>query len=95
MLNINHDFTVHPRAKAPAMHVDGYTLEGVYERPSDNKCRAFAYCKDLCERYGGWDFCISSHNTMVFTVMFDFMHPETGELMRAHITRDYNHAYYL
>lgn len=95
MLNINHDFTVHPRAKAPAMRVDGYTLEDVYGRMSDNKCRAFAYCKRLCERYCGWDFCISSHNNMMFTVMFDFMHPDTGELMRAYITRSYNHAYYL
>lgn len=95
MININDDFTVHPHASAPAMRFDGYTLDDVYERPSNHKRNAFDYCKRLCERYGGWDFCISSHNTMIFTVMFDFEHPETGEPMRAYITRDYNHAYYL
>lgn len=95
MLNIRHDFTVHPRAKAPRMHVDGYLLEDVYKCPSVNKRRAFAHCKDLCERYGGRNFCISSHNTNEFCVMFDFVHPETGELMRAYITRSHKHAYYL
>lgn len=95
MLNINDDFTVHPRATAPLMRLDGYTLEDVYERPSNRKRQAFAYCKELCERYGGWDFRISGHNCMTFSVMFDFEHPETGELMRAFITRVHNHAYYL
>ena len=95
MLNINDDFTIHPRAKAPAMRLAGYTLDDVYERPSVHKRLAFDYCKRLCERYGGWDFRISSHNTMTFTVMFDFQNPDTGELMRAVITRDYNRAYYI
>lgn len=95
MLKINEDFKAHPRAKVPAMRFDGYTLEDVYKRPSNRKRHAFDYCKRLCERYGGWNFRISSHNCMAFTVMFDFEHPETGELMRAFITRDNNHAYYL
>lgn len=95
MPKINEDFTIHPRAKAPYYRVDGYTLEDVYERPSKRKRNAFDYCKRLCERYKGWDFCISGHNETTFSVMFDFMHPETGELMRAHITKTYNHAYYL
>lgn len=95
MSNINEDFTVHPHSSAPSMRIDGYTLDDVYERPSAAKRHAFAYCKKLCDAYGGWDFCISAHNCMTFSVMFDFMHPETGELMRAYITKTYNHAYYL
>lgn len=94
ILNINSDFIVHPRAKAPRMYCKGYTLADVYGRYSMAKEKAFEYCRDLCKKYNGWGLCISSHNAQFFTVMFNFEHPETGELMVAKITRDYNHAYY-
>lgn len=42
-----------------------------------------------------YDFCITSANTFTFTVMFDFINPEDNRLMRAVITKVYNHAYYL
>lgn len=93
-LNINQDFKVHPRAKAPRKYCDGYTLADVYNRYSTAKENAFKYCRDLCKKYNGWGMCISSHNAQTFTVMFNFEHPETGAKMVAKITRDYNHAYY-
>lgn len=49
----------------------------------------------LCDKFNGERFCIASHNDNVFTVDFDFPHPETGEMMHAHITPSYNHAYYI
>ena len=93
-LNINKDFTVHPRAKAPREYCEGYTLADVYNRYSRAKENAFEYCRELCNKYNGWGLCISSHNSQCFTVMFNFEHPENGRTMVAKITRDYNHAYY-
>lgn len=92
---IRSEFTIHPKAKAPAYHSEGETLGEVYGRYSSAKDRAFRYCKDLCESVGGTGFCISSHNTFGFTVMFDFENPDDGRMMRAHITKAHNHAYYL
>ena len=90
-----HGFTLHPKATAPFMYCKGYTLSDVYDSWSDKKQRAYDYCRELYNDLDGWDFCISGSNCMTFSVMFDFENPETGELMRAHITKDYNHAYYL
>ena len=95
MLDINKDFTVHPKAKAPVWRCRGIYLHDVYEKYSDAKQYAYDYCRDLFCKYNGRDFAISSHNSMMFTVNFYFMHPETGELMFARITKDYNHAYYV
>lgn len=88
-------FTVHPYAKAPEKYCEGYVLADVYGTYSYRKEQAFKYCKALCERFNGWGFCITSHSTFTFCAMFDFENPETGEIMRAHITPTYNHAYYL
>lgn len=93
-LNINKDFTVHPRAKAPRMYCEGYNLSDVYKCYSRAKEKAFNYCRELCQKYNGCGLCISSHNSQTFTVMFNFEHPETGREMVAKITRSYNHAYY-
>ena len=73
----------------------GVTLDDVYKTYSREKVVAYNYCRRLCEDLDGWNFAITSANTFCFSVMFDFAHPKTGELMRAHITRGYNHAYYL
>lgn len=85
----------HPRADAPMMRYDGERLEDCYAKPSDNKRRAFKQCRDWYMLLGGSCFTISSHNCMTFCVMFDFIHPETGEFMRAHITPAHNHLYHL
>ena len=89
------EFTIHPRAKAPERIAEGYRLCDVYDNFSVAKDNAWEKCKDLCILLNGWGICITSHNTFAFTVMFDFEHPETGREMRAFITRDHKHAYYL
>lgn len=88
-------FKLHHKAAAPAMYCKGYTLSDVYDSWSDKKQIAFDYCRRMFNDLDGWNFCISGANCMTFSVMFDFKNPDTGELMRAHITKDYNHAYYL
>lgn len=90
-----HSFIVHPRAAAPTCAVIGVTLDDVYATCSTEKHRAYNYCRCLCDDLGGWGFAITSANTFSFCVMFYFEHPETGEIMLAHITPTYNHAYYL
>lgn len=90
----NWDF--HPRKHAPYRRVREYTtLEECYKCPSSAKQYAYRICKNLCNELNGFNFCITSYNCMAFTVIFDFEHPETGELMRAHITKDHNHLYFL
>ena len=49
-LNINQDFTIHPRAKAPRMCCEGYHLSDVYNRYSRAKENAFDYCRELCQK---------------------------------------------
>lgn len=95
MLNVKHDFTVHPKTVAPCVRAIGHTLDDVYGRYSAAKVQAYRYCKDLCEKYDGYDFCITSANTFAFTVSFDFINPDDNRPMRAVITRAYNHGYYL
>lgn len=95
MKDIRESFTVHPRAAAPKPHAIGYTLDDVYGRCSSAKRDAFADVARLCEDFGGRNLRITAANKFAFSCAFEFAHPETGEAMRAIITRDYNHAYYL
>ena len=67
-----------------------YELWHVYDNYSDNKEKAMDYCRELQFYLNGRGLKIISHNSMVFTVGFEFDHPETGELCFAYITRDYN-----
>lgn len=95
MLNLKHDFTVHPDMAAPFVSAIGHTLDDVYGSYSVAKAQAYRDCKELCEKYDGYGFCITSANTFMFTVSFDFINPDDNRPMRAIITRTYNHAYYL
>lgn len=95
MLNVKRDFTVHPKAAVPSVRVIGHTLDDVYGSYSYAKAQAYNYCRYLCDKYDGYDFCITSANTFAFTVSFDFINPNDNRPMRAIITRAYNHAYYL
>lgn len=95
MRDINASFKVHPRAKAPAKRIEGEHLDDVYGSFSAAKARAYMYCRALEAEFDGFDGGITGHNSQFFTYMFDFVNPDTGELMRAHITPTYNHAYYL
>lgn len=94
-IDMLNKFTIHPRAKAPKRIAEGYSLFQIYDHFSAAKYNAWSQCRALCILLNGWGFCITSHNTFAFTVMFDFEHPETGREMRAVITRDHKHAYYL
>lgn len=67
-----------------------HSLWDAYGKPSENKVRAWDYCKRLCAEMGGFDMVISSRNSMVFSVVFKFADNETGELCYAYITRDYD-----
>lgn len=102
MANLNEWFTVHPRKRVGRTPLTDWagrpmpkTLNDVYGSYSSKKAEAYKYCRMLCNKFNGERFCIASHNDNVFTVDFDFQHPETGEMMRAHITPSYNHAYYI
>ena len=95
MTNILEDFTIHPQAKAPKYRSIGRTLGEVYGSYSNNKQLAYNYCVKLCKKYAGEQFAIVGNNSQCFSVMFIFTNPENGRRMLAHITRDYNHAYYI
>lgn len=102
MVNLNEWFTVHPRKRVDRTPLTDWagrpmpkTLSDVYGSYSSKKAAAYEYCRMLCDKFNGERFCIASHNNNVFTVDFDFPHPETGEMMHAHITPSCNHAYYI
>lgn len=65
-------------------------LSQVYGSYSQNKEYAMKYCFHLYNELNGERIRIISHNSMVFTVGFEFDHPTTGERCFAYITRDYN-----
>jgi hypothetical protein len=90
----NAHMTHAPRKISYRQYVHSYRdtrLEDVYGRYSAAKAKAFRYCEELCKELNGYDLCITAHNTMAFTVGFEFPHPETGEVCVAKITRDYNY----
>lgn len=102
MVKLNEWFIVHPRkrvGRTPLIDRSGCpmpkTLDDVYRSYSSKKAAAYEYCLMLCVKFNGERFCIASHNVNMFTVDFDFPHPETGEMMHAHITPTANHAYYI
>lgn len=66
-------------------------LREVYNSWSDAKERAYQYCRNKFIELDGWNFCICSYNTFMFTVGFEYNDPETGEHMFAYITK--NHDY--
>ena len=84
----------HPRASAPGFWVEGEKLSDVYKKPSDNKIRAFNECKRECEKLNGFNFAIVGHSSHIFSVRFDFEHPETRERMIAHYTGFHKHLYH-
>lgn len=86
-------FVCHPYAKAPFRMGEGVYLSDVYGSYSDAKERAYNNCSKLCDRFNGWGFQISSHNTNFFTVQFKFENPMNGRTMLAHITPKNNHLY--
>ena len=90
-----HNFTLHPRKSAPPKYEVAPNIWQAYDRPSERKVAAWHGCESMCRDCDGFGLCITAAGCQTFSVMFDFAHPDTGVLMRAYITRDYNHLYYL
>lgn len=93
---------LHPRklvGRTPVLDCSGHPmptiLDEVYDSYSSAKAAAYKDCRGVFEKFGGVHFCIFSHSQFVFTVDFDFPHPETGEMLRMHITPSYKHVYYI
>ncbi len=71
-----------------------YALYQVYGNYSHAKEQAMQYCEEMMHAYNGHGLSIISHNSMVFTVGFEFYDDETGALMFAYITKDYDRFCY-
>lgn len=67
-------------------------LSDVYGRYSAEKARAFRYCEQLCEKLGGENLRILSHNTFIFTAGFTFTDADTGVVKFMFITPNYDCA---
>ena len=76
------------------LNSNAYRLEDVYNSYSVFKARAYQYCKELMWDLQGWGLKILSANSQAFTVGFEFVDPETSELMFAYITKDYDRFCY-
>ena len=90
-----HTFTLHPYKDAPIKYPVAPNIWQAYDRPSALKVAAWGDCEQMCRDCDGYGLCVTAAGCQTFSVMFDFMNPVTGELMRAHITRYHNHLYYL
>lgn len=90
-----HAFELHPRKDAPRKYVLAYNIWQAYDRPSARKVAAWHDCEQMCRDCDGHGLCITAAGCQTFSVMFDFENPVNGAPMRAHITRYYNHLYYL
>lgn len=71
---------------------DALELSDVYGRYSDAKRNAWEYCKNLCEKYKGFNLKIVSHNINIFTAGFVYPDKTTGQEMFMYITPSYDIA---
>lgn len=94
-MSVMNSFKVHPRAKAPNLYREGFGLGDVYAKFSNEKDAAWDRCYDMCRELNGTGFRITAHNTFGFSVAFEFVNPENGRMMLAHITPRIHHAYYI
>ena len=56
------------------------SLDRVYTRYSDDKRKAWEYCKKLCKDMNGWGLVVLGHNTYYFTAAFLCANHHTGEI---------------
>ena len=66
---------------ARAKHNEGTELYEVYGSYSSAKARAMKECKEKCSAMDGTNFHIISHNGWSFSVAWNFINPDTGEVM--------------
>ena len=94
-MSIMDNFTIHPKAKAPLYRSYGTTLDNVYRDASAKKRDAYIQARKLFVACDGEEFAISGASCQMFSCMWFFTNPDNGRRMLAHITKDYNHAYYV
>ena len=74
---------------------EGFRLSDVYGKVSQAKENAWEYCYSLfCREDGAYNFRIISHNTFNFSVAWDIINQETGELMGVRIETA-NNSYFV
>lgn len=73
----------------------GNKLDEVYGSYSAAKAWAWEHCESLCAELDGYNLCITSANTYIFTAQFEFDSPENGRPMVCHITPSRTYAMYL
>lgn len=66
------------------------SLSDVYGRYSAKKAEAFNYCRKLMYEYSGKNLRILTYNTFIFTAAFEFVDPETSQVMIMYITPSKN-----
>lgn len=64
---------------------EGYSLDEVFGTYSHAKRNAWDYCLRLCKEEGGYNFRIISHNTFGFSVAWDIINPEYGNIEKIRI----------
>ena len=69
------------RLLARANHNQGTELSDVYGRYSSAKASAMRDCKEGCNAVNGQNFRIISHNGWGFSVAWEYVNEETGEIM--------------
>lgn len=72
----------------------GNCLSDVYGSYSSAKARAWEHCESLCAELDGFNLCITSANTFVFTAQFEFDNPDNGRPMVCCITPSHTYAMY-
>ena len=98
---VNQAKTDKKNSKIALAHYDAYSrswlydLEDCYNNYSQYKRNAYNRCLQLMSDLDGYALRIISHNSMQFTVGFEFADPDTGECMFAYITKDYDRFAYI
>lgn len=67
-----------------------YTLRDCYNNYSYAKERAYQYCRDLCDKYNGYDFSIIGYNCMNFSVGFYYKNENDNTIRFVYITKNYD-----
>ena len=71
---------------------DFYSLDDKYNNASVAKYRAWAYCRELCDKYNGSNLKVIGGNTFTFSAGFTFENDD-GEKIFCYITPSSNRFY--
>ena len=63
-----------------------------YKTPSYEKAKAWRYCENLMEKFGGYGLKVIHKNTWIFSAGFKFTDAETGKENFMYITPNYDTA---